>query len=132
MSGAPSCRHSRRARPNVPAVRGWVTASGGKGQAVRSMPTVSVHNGGIPSLATIASGNARDRRSSGSVGGFGLVEELDDDETAGVGRPHLAQPGFVGDALARAEIGDRGRAAEALRQPLRREERRADRRRSRP
>ena len=53
MSGAPSCRHSRRARPNVPAVRGWVTASGGKGQAVTSRPEVSVQKGGIPSLATI-------------------------------------------------------------------------------
>ena len=38
----------------------------------------------------------------------------------------------VGDALARAEVRDRGRVSEALVQPLRREERRADRRRSRP
>jgi hypothetical protein len=66
------------------------------------------------------------------VAGFGLVKELADDETAGVSRPQLAESGLVGDALARAKIGDRGRASEALTQPLRREERSADRHRSRP
>jgi hypothetical protein len=42
------------------------------------------------------------------------MEELGDDETAGsVARN--SRTGRVGDALARAEIGDRGRASEVLR-----------------
>ena len=67
----------------------------------------------------------------GGVGRLRLVEEVGDDETAGVGGPQLAESGVVGDALARGQVRDRGRVAEALPQPLRREERGADRRRSR-
>ena len=89
------------------------------------MPVESVHNGGIPSLATIASGNARDRRSERGVAGFGgLVKELADDETAGISRPQLAESGLVGDAFACSEVRDGSCASEPLTQPLRREERR--------
>ena len=110
MSGAPSSRHSRRARPNVPAVRGWVTASGGKGQAVTSMPAVSVHIGGIAVAGDDRVGKLEGPPQQRGVARFVLVEEVADDETAGINRPQLAEPGLVGDALARAQIGDRGRA----------------------
>ena len=79
------------------------TASGGKGQAVRSIPAGSVHNGGIASLATIASGNARDRRSSAASAGS------DSSRNSTMTRP----PGSV----ARTS---RSRASSAMRSPVRR------------
>ena len=64
----PSRVSSRSARPNVPAVRGWVIAVGGSGQA-RGSAGGAVQVSGIASLATTAPGKVSDRISSARSAG---------------------------------------------------------------
>ena len=132
MSGVPSSRQRRSARAKVPAVRGWVTTSGGSGHSATFGRAFPVHIGGMASLATTASGNVSDRRSSGEIVRVGLVEELGDDHSSRVGRAQLAQARFVGDAFAGSEVGDRVRAPESFVDALGSEERRTDRGGTRP
>ena len=114
MSGVPSSRQRRSARAKVPAVRGWVTTSGGRGHAA----TFGHRGPGPEGRHGVARDDRVRKRERSSqhceIVRVGFGEELRDDHSSRVGLAQFAQACLVRDAFSGWEVRDRIGAPEPL------------------